>query len=567
VTRLCLILAASLAALAAPALARGGGVELHAHRFDMVAFRWQGAGTVTFRVHRARGGWTGWQAADDDPTWTGAADRWQVRRHGAVRGLHAATIWSPVGAAPHATRSLADGSQPAIVLRKEWQANEEIVRGHPTYAPRIELAVIHHTANTNAYTPAQAAAIVRGIEAYHVQGNGWNDIGYNFLVDRFGNVYEGRAGGIDRNVVGAHAEGFNSGTVGIALIGNFTTATPPKAMQDAVVKLLAWRLDVAHVDPLSTAVYTSGGNAKFKAGKVVTLRAISGHRDTGSSECPGNAAYALIGPIAKRVAATGLPKLYAPTVSGALGASVRFQARLSSKLPWTVTVLDQLGHTVAHATGTGATVDWTWRSTVAAKGAYTWTIAATGARVASGLLGVRTTTAAAAPTLTDVSATLAQLSFTLGTAAQVKAQIEGGATVLDAKRPAGPNVVAWDSSTLPVGRYRLVVTATANGKSVTKSVDLVVDTTVSGFAVAPGDAATTSFTFTLAQAATVKLEVDKGVSIVAQIYSGDLPAGAATISWDRTGFGVPLAPGSYTAVLTVADSLGAIPFSVPLTLG
>jgi hypothetical protein len=366
-------------------------------------------------------------------------------------------------------------------------------------------------------------------------------------------------------VVGAHAEGFNSGTVGIALIGNFTTVAPPKAMQDAVVKLLAWRLDVAHLDPLATAVYTSGGNAKFKTGKVVTLRAISGHRDTGPSECPGNAAYALIGPIAKRVAVTGLPKLYAPTVSGALGASVRFQARLSSKLPWTVTVLDQLGHTVAHASGTGAAVDWTWESTVAGKGAYTWTIAATGARVASGLLGIKTT--AAAPTLTDVSASLAQLSFTLGAAAQVTAQIEGGATVLDAKRPAGPNVVAWDGSTLSVGRYRLVVTATANGKSVTKWVDLVVDTTVSRFAAAPGDAGTTSFTFTLAQAATVKLEVDRGDAIVAEIYAGELPAGTATISWDRTGFGVPLVPGSYTAVLTVADALGAIPFSVPLTLG
>ena len=182
-------------------------------------------------------------------------------------------------------------------------------------APAVRLAVVHHTAGANSYTPAQAAAIVRGIEVYHVQGNGWNDIGYNFLVDRFGTVYEGRAGGITRNVIGAHSEGFNSGTVGIALIGNFTNAVPPRAMQDALVKLLAWRLDVAHVDPLSRVVYLSGGNAKFKAGRSVTLRAISGHRDTGPSECPGNDAYALLPAIAKRVSLTGLPKLYSPTVA------------------------------------------------------------------------------------------------------------------------------------------------------------------------------------------------------------------------------------------------------------
>ena len=100
---------------------------------------------------------------------------------------------------------------------------------------------------------------MRGIEVYHVQGNGWNDIGYNFLVDRFGTVYEGRGGGIDRNVIGAHAQGFNSGTVGVALIGNFMRATPTEAQQDALVRLLAWRLDVAHLDPLSTVVSPPAG--------------------------------------------------------------------------------------------------------------------------------------------------------------------------------------------------------------------------------------------------------------------------------------------------------------------
>ena len=74
---------------------------------------------------------------------------------------------------------------------------------------------------------------MRGIEVYHVKGNGWNDIGYNFLVDRYGQVFEGRYGGIDRNVVGAHAEGFNTGSAGVALIGNYQSATPTAAQRRA----------------------------------------------------------------------------------------------------------------------------------------------------------------------------------------------------------------------------------------------------------------------------------------------------------------------------------------------
>ena len=184
---------------------------------------------------------------------------------------------------------------------------------------------------------------MRGIEVYHVKGNGWDDIGYNFLVDACGQVFEGRYGGIERNVVGAHSGGFNSGTVGVSMIGNYERVAPTQAEQDALVKLLAWRLDVGHVDPRSTVPFVSGGNGKFPAGRTVNLRAISGHRDTYLTACPGNAAYRLLPAIATRVAQTGLPKLYTPIVSGALGGPVRFTARLSSALPWTVTRLRRDG--------------------------------------------------------------------------------------------------------------------------------------------------------------------------------------------------------------------------------
>lgn len=567
----CLILAAA-AALAAPALARAGDVTLHAKRFDMLAFRFAGSGTVRYQAHLVTGRWSAWQTAGDDPAWTGEADSYRVRRSGAVRGLRVVKIWSRVTTAPK-PRHLAGSNAPAIVTRAAWGANEEIVRGKPVYAPSIKLAIVHHTAGPNNYTRAQAAAIVRGIETYHVQGNGWNDIGYNFLVDRFGDIFEGRAGGIERNVVGAHAEGFNTGTVGVALIGNFTTARPTQAMQNALVQLLAWRLDVAHVDPLSTVAYTSGGNAKFAAGKVVTLRAISGHRDTGPSECPGNAAYALLPAIAQRVAKTDLPKLYSPTVTGVPGGPVRFQARLSSPLPWTITVVDQLGNTVASASGKSATVDWTWRSLASPKGSYTWTIAAPNTRAATGTLGIARPAAPAPLALSGVTATSSKLSFTLSTPAQVEAHVvdSSGATVAQVlpagPRPAGANAVGWDSSGLATGSYKLVVTATAGGRSVTKWVDLTFDRNVTGFAAAPGDAGTTDFTFTLAQPAAVTLAIQNGGTTIAQIYAGSLPAGTFVVSWDGTVAGPPLAAGSYTALLQAVDATGTATATTPFTVG
>src|SRR5213083_2249951 len=125
-------------------------------------------------------------------------------------------------------------SPAAGLLRPEHGgANEAIRRAPPSYAPSVQFAVVHHTAGTNSYTASQSAAIVRGIEVYHVQGNGWNDIGYNFLVDKYGQVFEGRYGGVDKNVIGAHAEGFNTGSVGVALIGNYSSASVAQAAKAA----------------------------------------------------------------------------------------------------------------------------------------------------------------------------------------------------------------------------------------------------------------------------------------------------------------------------------------------
>jgi hypothetical protein len=613
---------AALAALAVPSLARAGDVAMRVQEvplgprtlaaapapmhFNMLALHWIGSGTVSYHVHLLHGGWSSWVTADADVApdggtgrwhdgnldWTAAADAVQFRPHGVVQRLRAYELWSRVTTKP--SRHISATGTPAIVSRAGWGAEEEIVRAKPSFAPADRLAIVHHTAGTNTYTAAQAAAIVRGIEVYHVKGNGWNDIGYNFLVDRFGTVYEGRAGGIEKNVIGAHSEGFNTGTFGVALIGNYAHATPPKAQQAALVTLLAWRLDVAHVDPLSTVVYTSGGNLKFKSGKSVTLRAISGHRDTGPSECPGTATYVLLPVIAKRVSLTGLPKLYTPTVSGALGGPVRIQARLSSSLPWTVTVVDQLKRTVATGSGTGTLVDWTWNSLVAGKGLFTWTISSPGARPATGTLGVGrpVPVPAAALSLTNLATTpgvitpnadgsgdAMRVSFTLGTAALVTAQVLNAAgapvlTLINEERTSGNNSFDWAAHVLPDGRYGLVVTAKSGTKTITKTADVIVDRTLAGLQAMPsvispnGDGVNdgTTLTFSLAQNVPVRLDIMQAGVIVGSPFQGQLGIGPQTIDWNGAGFGAPLFDGTYQATLTVTDQLGDVPIAVPITI-
>ena len=226
-----------------------------ARRFTMIGFHWRGSGGVSFRTRSPGGRWSPWRPvapeAEDapdasspearrrggwrvgSPWWVGSSDRFQVRTRGRVDAVRAYTVWSPAVGVP--ARALAVAGAPPIVPRSAWRADESIRRAKPAYASAIRFAVVHHTAGSNSYSRAEAAAIVRGIQLFHVQGNGWNDIGYNFLVDRFGTVYEGRFGGIDRNVVGAHAQGFNTGSVGVALIGTYgrRSRRPPRRQRSS----------------------------------------------------------------------------------------------------------------------------------------------------------------------------------------------------------------------------------------------------------------------------------------------------------------------------------------------
>jgi len=158
-------------------------------------------------------------------------------------------------------------------------------------------AVVHHTAGSNAYgSPAEAAAQIRNDQRYHIESRGWCDIGYNFLVDKWGNIYEGRAGSLTSPVIGVHAGGFNTATVGIAMLGTFGSAAPPAAMTDAVARIAAWRLAAYAVDPRGSMTYTTGGgeNSRYPGGGVVALPTVFGHRDVAYTECPGNQGWAAL---------------------------------------------------------------------------------------------------------------------------------------------------------------------------------------------------------------------------------------------------------------------------------
>jgi hypothetical protein len=161
---------------------------------------------------------------------------------------------------------------------------------------------------------------VLAICRYHRNSNGWDDIGYNALVDKYGTIYEGRAGGLDQAIVGAQAQGFNSQTAGIANIGDHTSiGASPEALA-ATATYIRWKLGV-HGEPLSgpVTVTSSGGSAsRYPAGSAVTLERVIGHRDTGRTACPGDALYAQLDQIRALVESGGPFATSAARVSASL---------------------------------------------------------------------------------------------------------------------------------------------------------------------------------------------------------------------------------------------------------
>lgn len=187
------------------------------------------------------------------------------------------------------------GPRPRIVTRAGWGADETLRERDFRYTTRVDVAFVHHTASGNNYKCAQAPSVIRSIYRYHVVSSGWRDIGYNFLVDKCGNIYEGRAGGVAKPVMGAHTLGFNTNSMGVAVLGSYTTTKPPAVAVKGIAQLTAWKLGLYGANPKGKTYLTSGGGNLYAKGKKVQLHVISGHRDGFATECPGGLLYGKLG--------------------------------------------------------------------------------------------------------------------------------------------------------------------------------------------------------------------------------------------------------------------------------
>ncbi len=310
-------------------------------------------GTVQVRTRaRVDGQWSGWRlletdvpsAADPgteagavrgstDPLWVGPSDGVEVRvvaatgapaprlpagarvdliDPGAEPAGTDATAWGS-GTAPAPSTTPRAGTQsvqpatgptagaravtlparpvPRVVSRAGWRADESLNGHEPEYTTDVQTLFVHHTAGTNDYSCADAPKIIRSIHAYHVRSKQWNDVGYNFLVDKCGTLYEGRAGGVALPVLGAHTMGFNTRSAGIAVLGDYAGRGVPGSVKAVIAQVAAYKIGMYGNGTGGTVTMTSAGSNKYRSGAQVRLNRISGHRDAVSTECPGNTLY------------------------------------------------------------------------------------------------------------------------------------------------------------------------------------------------------------------------------------------------------------------------------------
>jgi flagellar hook assembly protein FlgD len=562
-----------------------------------------------------------------DPVWTGAARFVQIKAAGGAKGPAALTNVRVVAIDPSGGGSiverltgaarrvaaavagitfdppaLAASGAPVIVTRSQWGADERLRSASPSYSP-VKMAFVHHTAGNNTYAQADAPALVRAIYAYHTKSLGWNDIGYNFLVDRFGTVYEGRYGGITRGVIGAHVYGFNTGSTGVSVMGTYTDAAPSAVALAALDRVLAWKLGVAGLDPAGTATLTCGATDKYKKGASVTFPVISGHRQANYTACPGDALSRLLPTVRTDVAArmgttqsaalSANTLLISPNGDGVLD-TLDFAVALSAPAGWTLAVTAAGGETVA---------TWSGQETAAT---ITWDGASGGGRVVDGTYSARLTTetgevsdaiqvvvdtvapkleaaSAAPPTFSpngDRRDETVTATYTPSEDCSVRVGIQdaGGDVVRWLHgwraRKVKPYTVTWDGRITSGGslvaagdgQYKFTIERRdAGGTIARQGLKILLDRTLGFPAAAPtafspnGDGAldSTRLGFRLARKASVTIRVLVGDEVVRTLSLGTLAAGKHTAAWDgKAGPGEALTSCRPRFIVTATSSLG-----------
>jgi hypothetical protein len=333
---------------------------------DLVGLEWDAsaAARVELRLRGADRRWSPWvpaagcQAPEDGagapgpgsrvvgaPVWSAGASALQVRASRALGGvrLHVVDVSGGVGArrlalahallgSPPAAAAVAPGlgpAEPRILPRSVWAQGMARPRVSPAYGA-VRMAFVHHTETPNGYLAAEVPAMLRGIFVFHREVRGWNDIGYNFVVDAFGRIFEARAGGIDEPVVGAQAGGYNRESTGVAVLGAFMSRPISAPALRSLQALLAWKLSLHGVPALGRArvrVNPAGAVfSRFPAGAHVSLPRIAGHRDGDTTDCPGDALYGelpgvrgAVHALAPRPARATIALASAPLAAGAAG--------------------------------------------------------------------------------------------------------------------------------------------------------------------------------------------------------------------------------------------------------
>jgi hypothetical protein len=334
--------------------------------------------TIQVRTRATAGHlWSGWQtletdepdAADagtepgagavrgsTDPLWVGASDGVAMRMlttpgvaTALPQGMRLDMIDPGADPAPRAAAPTAIGTPaargaavrllarpvPAVVSRAGWNADESLNVHDPEYTSDVQTLFVHHTAGTNNYRCGDSAKIIRSIHAYHVRSKHWNDIGYNFLVNKCGTLYEGRRGGVTRPVLGAHTKGFNSHAAGIAVLGDYDGRGVSATVRAVIARVAAYKIGMYGNGTGGRVTMTSAGSNKYKSGTPVRMNRISGHRDAVSTECPGDTLYRQLATI-RALAGRPVTGLGISRLTGAIRTGSTFYTRGSITAAWTV---------------------------------------------------------------------------------------------------------------------------------------------------------------------------------------------------------------------------------------